>query len=102
MDNFYKAPTLNIIGLQAFTATVDQLAFFCVSMPYGRYVFRRLTEHTASNFRVKFRFMWMLKLWGMCRLYGKTGENLAHKSHGRKRKKALVSASMSEFHNRPF
>jgi hypothetical protein len=59
-------------------------------------------EHTASNFRVTIWFMWMIKLWGMCRLYGKTGENLAHKSHGRKRKKALVSANMNYFHNGPF
>ena len=41
MDNIFKATTLNIIGLQAFTATVDQLAFFCFSTPCGRYVFRR-------------------------------------------------------------
>jgi hypothetical protein len=59
-------------------------------------------EHTASIFRVIIRFVWMLKLWEMCRFYGKTGENVAHKSHGRKRKKALVSANMSEFHKRPF
>jgi hypothetical protein len=59
-------------------------------------------EHTASIFKVTIRFMWMLKLWGMCRLYGRTEENLAHKSHGRKKKKALVSANMSEFHKRPF
>jgi len=44
LDNFFKTTTLDVIGLQASTATVDQLALFCVSMPCGRYVpqtFRR-------------------------------------------------------------
>ena len=41
LDSFFKATTLNNKGLQASTTTVDQLAFFCVSMSCGRYVFRR-------------------------------------------------------------